>query len=539
MRMIQAAFFTLILVLSSMAIMPQYSDFHLAQTSDIIVIARVAREGRAELIQGHNICTPWHIEVEQYLKGNGAGELVFHTQGGQLPNSSTLLWVEDQAEPREGERALIFLWEGNGNWFVNGLFQGYRTISHGLISDYSLEEYANYIMHLAHGEEIPLPRLRPMAETSTMAITGFTPSSGVAGDGTVTVTITGSGFGHSLGTVEFTFYQWPSSTPTYLPPSWTTIHYWSDTEIRTDVPARASSGPIRVTPNLGSPMVSPTNFYVTFGYQGNRWEAATPVWVTLDYNETTFPVAGCHAAMQRALNTWSTAGAWWRYQWGDTTSRGDADFDARDDHNVIHFGYFSDPSPPLGVCQIYLSGWGIMYIVEMDIRLNAAHSWSTSTPATDNDVESITLHEAGHGLQLMDVYGIADIGKVMFGVSTTGTYLRTLHADDNAGIIYIYGSDATEIEEPAEIFTTAEMSLSPRPARDFGHIELNLANAGNVRVEIVDITGRTVSVPFDGRLESGRTAVPFDISGAHPAGVYFAVARVGGQTLSEKLVLVK
>ncbi len=540
MKSLSTALTLLLIALSSIAIMPQYSDSHLAQTSEIIVIGRIVVEEPTCFIQGRNTCTPWRVEVEEFLKGTGGESLVFYTQGGQIPNSSRRLWVEDQPEPIIGERAVIFLEELSGNWFVNGLFQGYRRISEGAVDGIALPDFAEYIIHLAHGVDFAKPRPRPSAEASPMSISSITPTTGLAGDGTITLTISGLGFGLSTGTVEFTYYQWPGYPPNFLHPSWTTIHYWSDTEIRTDIAANASSGPIRVTPAVGTAQVSPMDFTVTFGYKGNRWPAATPVYVTLNYNPSTYPSTGCGPAIQAALNTWSTAGAWWRYTYGSPTSDGDTLFDAGSNgNNSIHFGYFPDSSPPLGICQIYLDGWPVMYIHEMDIRFNLAEPWSAGDPVSANDVESIALHEAGHGLQLMDVYGIADIDKIMYGVSTTGTAKRTLHTTDNAGIIYIYGNDATQIDEPSESGEFAQVSVTQSPSFGHGNIELNLPVGADVRVEIIDITGRSVAEPFEGNLDAGLSRIPYEIPSAKPSGVYFAVVRTGGEFYSKKIVVLK
>jgi len=539
MKSLTFAILALIIPMSLMAIMPKYSDSHLAETSDIIVIAEVVSEGRTEFIEGHNTCTPWRIEIDRYIKGSGPMQFDFYTQGGQIPNSSNRLWVEDQALPKSGQKALIFLEELECNWFVNGLFQGYRTIVGDEIENIPLPEYSDYISRLARSEKTESPRRRPGVTASPMSITGLNPITGLAGDGTITLVISGSGFGSSTGTVEFTYYQWTGYDPTYLDPSWTTIHSWTDSEIHTDIAPHASSGPIRVTPTSGPALVSPMDFNVTFGYHLNLWPPATPVNITLTHNDATYPCTGCPTAIQNALNTWSTAGAWFRYFYGATTTDDDSDFDGGENgNNSIHFGIFPGSSPPLGICQIYMGGWPDMYIYEMDIRFNNDYPWSTGDPVTQNDVESIMLHESGHGLQLLDVYGIADLGEVMFGVYTTGDTRRTLSTDDNDGIIYIYGADPTDIGEVREA-TGTKISLSPSPAKDNGHIDIELATESNVRIEIIDISGRIISVVFDGVLNAGANLIPLNIGNSLPNGIYFAKVNTGREIVSEKLIILK
>ena len=90
-------------------------------------------------------------------------------------------------------------------------------------------------------------------------------------------------------------------------------------------------------------------------------------------------------------------------------------------------------------------------ITECDLILNSAnYTWSTDTPTPANamDVETVTLHELGHWLKLLDLYGSADAAndsaKVMFGFGGAGPAYtkRSLHADDIAGAQWIYGAPA-------------------------------------------------------------------------------------------------
>ncbi len=529
-----------LLAITLSAIMPNYSDAHLATTSDLIIVGRIFEKGYGEFIQGHNVCTPWEVEIEDVIAGTSGSPITFYTQGGQLPYSNNKLWVEDQALPVRGQRALMFLEKLDDQWFVNGLFLGYRPVINNKVEGIPLEKYRNYIKRLADGEDIPKPSLETPPTVSSMSISGFTPTIGPAGDGSVTVTINGSGFGSSEGTVEFTYYQWPGYDPTFLDPSWTTISYWSDTEIHTDVPPHASSGPIRVTPTSGPAQVSSSDFEVTFGYYLKLWPPATPVYVTLTHNDATYPVPGCGPAMESALETWSTAGAWFRYIWGGTTTDADPQFDGGSNgNNSMHFGIFPGSSPPLGICQIYY-GWPITEIYEMDIRFNDEEDWSAGDPVTANDVESIALHEAGHGLQLLDVYGILDLGEVMYGVSMTGSSNRTLSTDDNDGIIYIYGSDgSTEILQSNKNENEMDLKIAGNPVRNSASITLELGVQQNIEIEVFDMLGRKISTPFKGNLKEGVHSFVWQPENGTANGVYFLKINSERETITRKLLVLE
>jgi|GEM_PF-1861942 len=84
----------------------------------------------------------------------------------------------------------------------------------------------------------------------TPAITGFTPCTGIAG--TTPVTISGTNFGTSKGTVKFNGVSVPEANVT-----WT-----SATSVTATVPQNATKGKITVTTAGGSSVVSADDFYV-------------------------------------------------------------------------------------------------------------------------------------------------------------------------------------------------------------------------------------------------------------------------------------
>jgi hypothetical protein len=56
------------------------------------------------------------------------------------------------------------------------------------------------------------------------------------------------------------------------------------------------------------------------------------------------------------------------------------------------------------------------------------------------DLESIALHELGHWLRLLDLYGADDANKIMYGFASYGVMKRTLTSGDLSGIQWIYPS---------------------------------------------------------------------------------------------------
>jgi hypothetical protein len=86
-------------------------------------------------------------------------------------------------------------------------------------------------------------------------------------------------------------------------------------------------------------------------------------------------------------------------------------------------------------------------IVDCDLIFNDADfDFSTTTPPTGFDLETITTHELGHWLRLLDLYGGPDGPKVMYGFGAAGQAKRRLHPDDVMGGRWIYGNSVAQVE---------------------------------------------------------------------------------------------
>lgn len=252
------------------------------------------------------------------------------------------------------------------------------------------------------------------------------------------ITISGSSFGASQGTgkVEF-FYR--TGQPT-IPAN---IISWSNNQIICTVPiasvsgypASAASGPVTVTNNAGQTS-NGYPFRVTFGFGGTKWAANS---MTFRINENLSSISGESQAIQNAANSWNAANANFRFEYGGTHTNTTS---ARNSNNDMMWGTVAN-SNVLGQASVWYSG---STILECDIIFNNSINWSAgaSVPSGTIDVETVSLHEMGHWLNLRDLYGSFNDGeydqmKVMYGLSYYGQSKRNPHSDDVSGIQWIYG----------------------------------------------------------------------------------------------------
>ncbi|MBI9085332.1 MAG: choice-of-anchor H family protein [Desulfobacterales bacterium] len=301
-------------------------------------------------------------------------------------------------------------------------------------------------------------------------IQGVTPSKASAGTG-ARVTITGSDFGAYDALASAVTFFFAAGQPAIE----AVIDSWTDDTIVCDVPtgeingypASAGSGPVTVTSAAGTGLA--VDFQVTFGFLGARWEApGHPPVVDLRVHENTGDCIGEADAVIAAADTWTRVGAAFAYRFAGEHAHTVSDYDGE---NQVLWGNISG-----ALARAYI--WSIPdTIVECDIVFNDAYAWSTDpVPAAGQyDVETVALHELGHGLGLRDLYGDIgdgqyDVAKVMYGYGASGQFKRTLHADDADGIHWIYGSAGDVNQDGAVDLADAILALrvsaglSPAPS---------------------------------------------------------------------------
>ena len=82
------------------------------------------------------------------------------------------------------------------------------------------------------------------------------------------------------------------------------------------------------------------------------------------------------------------------------------------------------------------------------------------------------------------------------------------------------------------------LSVGPNPVSEGGTVRVTLAEAGRVRVAVVDVLGREVAVLADGERSAGEHAVALGAERL-PAGVYVVRLTVGRETAVRRVTVVR
>jgi hypothetical protein len=282
------------------------------------------------------------------------------------------------------------------------------------------------------GTEPSIPHIKSVTPNSGPA-KAMELGSNVADQNSTKVTIRGSAFGLTNGSVKF----WSVGT------IWddATIVSWTDTKIVAKVPGRVSSstkpggdGNVQVFTSDGTPSDNYGNFNVTYSYGGGKLAGNK---ITYMVNPNNVGAVNVIPVIQAATNTWNNAGADFGFVYGGPSSKTDVAMDG--ENSVIWVNY---DTGSVATTTTWWVGADAKTIAESDIAFNDfSIDWGTDNSLTKMDVQTVATHEFGHWLQLLDLYGSTDSKKVMYGFVNDGTIKRVLNAEDISGIKWIYRTE--------------------------------------------------------------------------------------------------
>jgi len=194
---------------------------------------------------------------------------------------------------------------------------------------------------------------------------------------------------------------------------------------------------------------------------GPKW-AASDIPVSVRYNGAAEP-AGLNVPtyLQAAMATWSSVTAQsFRFSWAGLATGG---YDTcgstpADGVNTVLFGTFSDSHILAATCVSYRVATDGPHRAEFDMLINKSTTWSVgdATPANAFDLPSTVLHELGHALGLDHT---TTTGAVMVATLAPGKRVRSLAADDVAGIRALYGTGPPPESDPAPTLKPLNHSL--------------------------------------------------------------------------------
>ncbi len=397
---------------------------------------------------------------------------------------------------------------------------------------------------------------------NSLTIGSFSPLSVPAGTGD-RLTISGSGFGNTRGTgkVGFKNADDGGKTISYSHP----VQYksWTDNQIVVELPDSAGTGPIFVSNSSGFMDSSLTILTVPFSrsilfYDG---EIKYPQLVdkegsggyVFQMNQDFDANNDAKTAFLNSLLTWRCA-TLVNWSMGATTF---LNKNANDNINVVSFDTHDKlQEGVLGVCFSYYSACnsdGKWYVSGYDVIFRDTTIWHYGPSGSINkqqyDLESVALHELGHGQQLKHVIDKTDLMHYSLG---RGVVKRTLNDNNLKGANTVLAMSTRQgactyfpmqllnsaiCKDPDLAFFKFRLDVNPNPFISLTNISYLLETEAHVTIDIYTILGQRVVHLIDEMQSVGKHTYSLEAAQyVMKKGVYILKLEVDGNKYSQKLV---
>ncbi|MBW1296395.1 matrixin family metalloprotease [Aquimarina litoralis] len=459
-----------------------------------------------------NIYTVHQIESYKNFKGTSTSIVKVVTSGGQIGENIQI--TSSAANLSKGITGIFFLKDFRKDLKVSdnllemvGAVQGlvkYNKVSNEASDVFfkytSIEDDLYYRVQKTTKRRYTQLKERPLrqqkrAALATPIIYSFSPLSATAGTGTV-LTITGTNFGSSTGSVGFSNANDGGTTYTYALDS--QILSWSNTEIQVEIPYLAGTGSITVIDTDNDSEV--TTVPLTIAYSHLNATSGTVDYpstlqddngsggFTFEYH-TDFDTSDAKTYFEDAFELWNCESGI-NFSFGSTTS---TDESIADGINVVRFDNGSELSTGvLGqVTTRYLGSCGTTNRAianEIDITWNDSTNWyygSGDPSASQYDFKTVALHELGHAHQLGHVI---DTDLIMHYNLGAGENRYSIGTDDVDAAVYTMsifeqspGCSVTAMS--SSVFCCDDIAISSHPqdatVGENGSIQFSVTASGN------------------------------------------------------------
>lgn len=172
--------------------------------------------------------------------------------------------------------------------------------------------------------------------------------------------------------------------------------------------------------------------------------------------------------------------------------------------------------------------------------LTGSAQFLQGAPAAAAIVLSKSVLGAGGSVSIGALTSVVTVGRPAIGRSLEPS-MRVGHGFWSEGYLQSSGVD-DEPNGPILIPSVLAFGLpAPNPTRRIASFGLALQASGLVRLLVVDVTGRLVSVAQDGRMDAGRHSISWDARDGNgmslARGAYYARLEVDGKGVGRRSIM--
>jgi len=197
--------------------------------------------------------------------------------------------------------------------------------------------------------------------------------------------------------------------------------------------------------------------------------------------------------------------------------------------------------------------WNNLYSQELTLDGEVVKAGAVISAYTQNGIKAGTLTMTENGLfGFMPVYADDISTEVVEGIKTGESFYLTVDGVETKETFTLAGGNGVRVEisnltagDHNDILPTG-FSLSqnyPNPFNPTTTIEFSLPTAGVTKIEVYNILGELVSIPFEGMAAAGQNSIVWDGTNSHgenvSSGIYFYRLTADEYTDTKKMTLLK
>ena len=444
--------------------------------SDVVIEGEVISRTGFETVARNFIYTNYQIRITKIFKGQMNGDILEMIEPGGVVGTRSIQ-VDPGVRLDVGESGTFFLSlysmpdDHDNERFRQPIYRAHGSMQSVFRYDFSANKAIGVFMQHSinswydklqktsgrnYQDIQPLTLPAKPGLRMVPSISGMSPLTITAGTYSV-LTITGSGFGSTMGTSTVEFKNADDGGASWMVASAPHMQTWSNTQIQLRVPYRSGSGQVRVIVG-GIPVTSSQSLSIGYSHANIEYDIDGTITVFQRHHYNNNGSGGytfryytgfnsnnpARESFMRAVNSWRCATDV-NFRVGSTTTIND---DLLDGVNIVRFDVGSELAEGVGAhCVSYLSDCALLApywstpIQEIDLVFNDAFtgfSWEygPALPSgTEIDFESIALHELGHAHALGHVISSPEVMHYSIGPSDVK---RVTSSMDVAGGVHVH-----------------------------------------------------------------------------------------------------
>lgn len=173
--------------------------------------------------------------------------------------------------------------------------------------------------------------------------------------------------------------------------------------------------------------------------------------------------------------------------------------------------------------------------------INSNYIYAVSVDTSDNVFVSAWDGGVYYYSEVVTESTWKNFGMNGFGVSSIviSPDTRSLYAGTSDGRVFVMDNPLTTVESENTIPTSFDLSQNyPNPFNPTTTIKVSIAKPGNYKLQVYNILGQLISIPFDGYYNPGNYQITFN--GSHLAsGVYIYQLTGNNINFSKKMMMIK